>query len=167
MSDHLDELVEQLGSRDGMARKRAREELVVAGAPAAPRLRPLLTSSDKRLRWEALKTLAAIGDPESAEAFRTFLDDPDADIRWLAASGLIKLGSASVRSVLQALSDPKAPRGRLEMGRRVLNKLAADDQELAGILTPLMQVINGTDQAVIAERAARALSDVDRATGRI
>ena len=133
---------------------------------AAPRLRPLLASPEKRLRWEALKALAAIGDPGSLDAFRTLLDDPDADLRWLAASGLIKLGDMSVRPVLQALSDPKAPRGRLEMGRRVLNELAAGDPELSAHLAPLMEVINGTDQAVIAERAARALSDVDRTSGR-
>jgi HEAT repeat protein len=167
MGDHIDELVDGLGSKDGMARKQAREELVKTGASAAPKLRPLLDSPDKRLRWEALKALAAIADPDSLEAFRTLLDDPNADMRWLAASGLIKLGPPSVRPVLQALSDPKAPRGRLEMGRRVLNKLAGDDQELAGVLAPLMEVINGNDQAVIAERAARALSHFDRTTGRV
>jgi HEAT repeat protein len=164
--DQLDGQLQELGSSNGMTRMRAREELVKAGMEAAPRLRPLLNSPETRLRWEALKALAVIGDPGSLDAFRTFLDDPDSDIRWLAASGLIKLGDVSVRPVLQALSDPKAPRGRLEMGRRVLNELAGGDPQLSAQLAPLMEVINGTDQAVIAERAARALSDVDRTSGR-
>jgi hypothetical protein len=75
------------------------------------------------------------------------------------------LGPRSIRPVLQALSDPRAPRGRLEMGRRVLSKLSSDDQVLKDIVAPLVEVINGNDQAVVAERAARALSDLDRASG--
>ena len=47
--------------------------------------------------------------------------------------------------MLQALSDPKAPRGRLEMGRRVLGELSSDDKVLAGVVAPLMEVINGND----------------------
>jgi HEAT repeat protein len=163
MDDHLDRFIAELGSSDGMARKRAREALVLAGRPAAPLLRHLLAGGDKRLRWEALKALAAIGDPGSLEDFVRFLDDPESDLRWLAATGLIRLGPRSVRPVLQALTDPKAPRGRLEMGRRVLSEFANDSEDLAHSLAPLMEVIGGNDQAVIAERAARALSDVDLA----
>ena len=57
-------------------------------------------------------------------------------------------------------------RGRLEMSRRVLGELAADNKVLADIIAPLMQVIGGNDPAVIAERAARALSDFDETIGR-
>jgi HEAT repeat protein len=167
MDDDLNGLIDQLGGSDGMARKRAREALVQMGAAAAPPLRPLLESRDKRVRWEALKALAAIGDPGDLEDFVRFLDDPDADMRWLAATGLIKLGRPAVRPVLQALSDPKAPRGRLEMGRRVLGESAKDDDALRQGLGPLMEVIGGNDQAVIAERAARALDVFDRASGRV
>jgi HEAT repeat protein len=165
MGDDLEGLISELGSKDGMIRKQARESLVLVGEPAAPRLRDLLASPDKRVRWEALKTLAVIADPGSLAEFVTLLDDPSSDLRWLAATGLIRLGQRSTRPVLQALSDPKAPRGRLEMGRRVLGELSGDDRVLAGILAPLMKVINGNDQAVIAERAARALSDFDQGPG--
>jgi HEAT repeat protein len=161
----LDGLIRELGSKDGMARKQARESLVLVGEPAVPRLRELLTSPHKQTRWEAVKALSAIADLSSLEEFVALLDEPNADLRWLAATGLIQLGPRSVRPVLQALSDPKAPRGRLEMGRRVLGKLSSDDQVLVGIVAPLMEVINGNDQAVIAERAARALSDFDQAAG--
>jgi HEAT repeat protein len=159
--DDLEQLIGDLRSHDGMTRKRAREGLVLVGTPAAPRVREFLTSPDKRVRWEAVKTLATIADPESLGEFIALLDDPSSDLRWLAATGLIRLGPRSVRPVLRILSDPKAPRGRLEMGRRVLGALSSDDQVLAGVVAPLMEVINGNDQAVIAERAARALSDFD------
>jgi HEAT repeat protein len=162
MGDYLDGLINELGSKDGMARKQARESLVLLGEPAAPRVRELLTSTRKQVRWEAVKTLAAIGDPGSLEEFVALLDDPSSDLRWLAATGLIRLGHRSIRPVLRALSDPKAPRGRLEMGRRVLSRLSGGNEALAGVLAPLLEVINGNDQAVIAERAARALSAITR-----
>jgi HEAT repeat protein len=165
MEDNLDGLIADLSSSDGMARKRARESLVLAGESAAPGLRGLLKSPDKRVRWEALKALAAIRDPESLTDFVSYLDDPDSDLRWLAATGLIRLGSRSVRPVVQALTGPKAPRGRLEMGRRVLGELARDNEVLASAIAPLMEVIGGNDPAVIAERAARALDAIDRAAG--
>jgi len=71
-----------------------------------------------------------------------------------------------VRPVLRALTGTSLPRGRLEMSRRILGDLFADNKVLADILSPLMQVIAGTDPAVISARAARALADLDRATGR-
>jgi HEAT repeat protein len=167
MDDHAQGLVNLLNGNDGMARKRARETLVLAGEPAAPGLRALLGSKDKQARWEAIKGLASIGDPADLETFLALLDDPNSDLRWLAATGLIQLGPRSVRPVLRALTDPAAPRGRLEMGRRVLGELASDNKVLSDIVAPLMQVIGGNDQAVISERAARALSDLDGAVGRL
>ena len=166
MDDYLQGLIDSLSSADGMARMRARETLVLVGDPAVPRLRALLAGPDKRVRWEAVKTLAAIVDPGSLEEFLGLLDDPDSDLRWLAATGLIELGPRAVRPVLRALTGTSLPRGRLEMSRRILGDLFADNKVLADILSPLMQVIAGTDPAVISARAARALADLDRATGR-
>ena len=113
MGDDLDGLISELDSKDGIARKQARESLALVGKPAAPRLRELLNSPDKQTRWEAIKTLAAIADPGSLAEFVALLDDPSSDLRWLAATGLIRLGPRTVRPVLQVLSDPKAPRCRL------------------------------------------------------
>jgi HEAT repeat protein len=166
MDDYLQQLMNGLSSEDGMARKRARETLVLVGDPAVPRLRALLSSPDKQLRWEAVKTLAAIVDSDSLGEFLTLLDDPDSDLRWLAATGLIQLGPRAARPVLQALTGPSLPRGRLEMSRRILGELASDNMVLAEILSPLMQVIGGNDPGVVNARAARALGDLDRGTGR-
>ena len=166
MDEHLQGLIDGLSSNDGMARMRARETLVLVGDPAVPGLHALLAGPDKRLRWEAAKTLAAIVDPGSLGEFSKLLDDPDSDLRWLAATGLIEIGPRAVRPVLQALTGTSLSRGRLEMSRRVLGELYADNKVLAEILSPLMQVIAGNDPAVINARAARALADLDRATGR-
>jgi hypothetical protein len=166
MDDYLQRLIEGLSSKDGMARMRARETLVLVGDPATPRLKALLDDPDKRLRWEALKTLAALVDPGSVGEFSKLLDDPDSDLRWLAATGLIELGPRAARPALQALTSTSLSRGRLEMSRRILGDLSADNKVLAEILLPLMQVIAGNDPAVVNARAARALADLDRATGR-
>src|SRR5512138_1008592 len=89
MDDYVDGLISDLTGSDGMARKRARECLELVGEPAAPRLRELLASKDKQTRWEAIKSLAAIADPGSLDEFVALLDDPNSDLRWLAATGLI------------------------------------------------------------------------------
>ena len=49
----------------------------------------------------------------------------------------------------------------------VLNEFANADEALAHSLVPLMEVIGGNDQAVIAQRASRALHEYDRMTGRV
>jgi HEAT repeat protein len=166
MDDHLENLVSGLGGVDGMARKRARETLVLVGDPAVARLRSLLAGSDKNLRWEAAKALGAIVDPESVDTFVKLLDDPNSDLRWLAATGLIELGPRSIRPILRSLSDPGVPRGHLEMSHRALGELAKDNDVLAGIVAPVVEVLRQDDRGVIAAIAARALSDLDRATGR-
>jgi HEAT repeat protein len=166
MDDHLQQLIDGLSSQDGMARKRARETLVLVGDPAVSRLRALLSGPDKQLRWEAVKTLAAIVDSSNLEELLALLDDPDSDLRWLAATGLIQLGPRAARPVLQGLTSASLSRGRLEMSRRILGELSSDNKVFAEILAPLMQVIGGNDPAVINARAARALADLDRGTGR-
>ena len=166
MDDHLERLLSGLSSGDGMAKKRARETLVLVGTPAVPRLQALLADSDKSVRWEAAKALGAVIDPGSVDAFLKLLDDPSSDLRWLAATGLIELGPRSVRPVLRSLTDPSVPRGHLEMSHRVLGELATGNDVLAGIVRPVVEMLGRNDRGVIAATAARALSDFDRATGR-
>ena len=166
MDDHVERLLEGLKSADGMGRKRARETLILVGDPALPRLRALLKGSDKQLRWEAAKALGAMMDPGSVDSFVKLLDDPNSDLRWLAATGLIELGPRSVRPVLQSLNDPAVPRGHLEMSHRVLGELAKGNDVLAGIVGPVLEMLGRNDRGVTAATAARALSDLDRATGR-
>jgi HEAT repeats len=166
MDDHLERLLDGLKSGDGVARKRARETLVLVGDAAIPRLQALLERPDKQLRWEAAKALGTMVDPDSVDTFVRLLDDPNSDLRWLAATGLIELGPRSVRPVLRSLNDPAAPRGHLEMSHRVLGELAKENDVIAGIVGPVVEMLGRNDRGVIAATAARALSDLDRATGR-
>lgn len=169
MEQSLDELLEALAGDNGTARKRARETLVLVGEPAVEPLRALLESPQKRLRWEATKTLAAMIDPPSVDEFVRSLDDGQSDVRWLAADGLINLGPRSVGPVLESLLDRPLSTGRREMSRRVLRQLASENQVLAEIVEPVVEVLEAAsaDPGVVASRASRALSDLDRVTGRL
>jgi HEAT repeat protein len=166
MDEHLERLLSGLSSGDGMAKKRARETLVLVGDPAVPGLQALLASADKSAQWEAAKALGAVIDPGSLDAFVQLLDDPSSDLRWLAASGLIALGPRSVRPILRSLTDPSVPRGHLEMSHRILGELAKGNGVLADVVRPVVEILGRNDPGVIAATAARALSDLDRATGR-
>jgi HEAT repeat protein len=166
MDDHLNDLFTHLRSSDGVARKRSRETLVLAGDAAVPGLHTLLGDPDKQVRWEAVKALAAVRDPGSLDIMLKVLDDPDSDLRWLAATGLIDLGPRVVRPVLQSLGHAEVTRGRLQMGHRILAELAKENELLANIVRPLLETLSRDDRGVTAVSAARALGDLDRATGR-
>ncbi len=169
MEEMLDKLVGELASEDGMARKRARETLVLVGEPAVAPVRALLASPQKRVRWEAVKTLAAMIDAPSVEAFVRQLDDEHSEVRWLAADGLIGLGPRSAGPVLKSLlREPLSP-GHRQMARRVLRQLSSDNEVLAEIIRPVVDVLDmeTLDPGVIVAKAGRALGDLDRVTGRL
>lgn len=169
MNDLLDRLVAGLANEDGMTRKRARETLVLVGDPAVARVKALLTSPHKRLRWEAVKTLAAMIDVPSVDEFVGMLDDQHSDVRWLAGDGLIGLGPRSVAPLLASLLGEPLSQGRRQMTRRVLRQLSSDNQALAEIVGPVVEALDmeTLDSGVVATKAERALDDLERATGRL
>ena len=56
-------LIAALGGPNPADRQHARDMLVAVGRPAVGPLVRLLDDPDHRVRWEVVKTLAAIGDP--------------------------------------------------------------------------------------------------------
>ncbi len=169
MEHYVEELVEALASEDGMKRKQARETLVLVGDPAIEPVRDLIASREKRVRWEAAKTLAAMVDPPSVEIFVGLLDDPLPDLRWIAGDGLINLGPRTTQAVLQSLLRSPLSKGRRQGAHRVLRGLSAENQVLSDIVGPVIDALaTETDsQSVVATRAGRALSNLDRVTGRL
>lgn len=161
----LNDLIEGLGSEDGLKRKAARETLVLMGEPAAPELRALLSSTNKRIRWEAVKTLAAIVDPASVDAFLEMLADDNSDVRWLAGSGLINLGPRSVAPLLESLVQHPESMGRQQAAGRILRALSSDNEVLANVIAPIVGVLERSDPGVIAFNAAAALNELGKITG--
>ena len=101
---NLESLMNALASRDGVTRLKARESLVALGRPAVLLLiRALRGSKVDQVRWEAAKTLGAIGDARAVPALVKALEDTDPDVAWLAAEALQKLGKAAWPTLLRAL----------------------------------------------------------------
>ncbi|MEN6451459.1 MAG: HEAT repeat domain-containing protein, partial [Thermoguttaceae bacterium] len=98
-------LVETLRSKDAVARRRAREQLVMAGRVAVRPLLELLHDHKPHVRWEAAKALASIGDPKTASALAEVVEEDDEfDVRWVAGEGLIAMGPEGLRALLGALA---------------------------------------------------------------
>jgi len=99
----IKQLIECLCDDDGLERKKAREKLVAKGKNMIDFLMELLNNPKRIYRWEALKTMEEIGDPISIPLFIRALEDDESDVRWIAAEGLIKIGTQSIKPLLKTL----------------------------------------------------------------
>jgi hypothetical protein len=93
----------ELGSRNGMARRHAREAFVRAGWAATDYLIDSLSNRNVTVRWEAAKALGSIADPKAASALVRALMDESFEVQWLAAEALIDLGQATLKPLLEGL----------------------------------------------------------------
>lgn len=99
----VEQLIEQLGDRNGLVRQQARIKLVRRGEKAVEPLIEALANRTGYTHWEAAKALSQIGSPKAAEALIEALEDDEFSVRWLAAEGLIALGQDSLKPLLEAL----------------------------------------------------------------
>jgi HEAT repeat protein len=103
MNKQIERLIVQLQGKNGMQRKKARNELVNIGKVALPFLINLLTDPKDQSRWEACKALGSIADTSTAIPLLGALNDESPEIRWLAAEALIAIKSAAVIPILDSL----------------------------------------------------------------
>lgn len=154
-------LVKQLSDRSGRVREKARNTLVLIGEAAVPSLLDLAGTRDKRTRWEVAKTLAAIADPASIPAQVRLLSDAESDIRWVAATGLIKLGPRVLPSVLQAVIDDPNSISLRRSVHHVLHDLAGENPVVEELVGPVMEVLGDTSPAgTIPPAADQALTRI-------
>ncbi len=99
----LTKLLPQLGDKRGVIRQSAREKIISLGNVCIEYLANLLENPKKIIRWEAVKALTELADPDSAPLFILAMEDKDEDIRWIAAVGLIILGEDSIKPILETL----------------------------------------------------------------
>ena len=103
-STSLTSLIDMLASEDGTIRTKARKALTALGRPAVTLLIHTLQSSKLECaRWEAAKTLGAIGDRREIPQLVEALDDSAPDVAWLAAEALRKFKKAAWSSLLSLL----------------------------------------------------------------
>jgi HEAT repeat protein len=100
--------MDTLAGKNGAARMKARKSLVALGKPAVSSLIRLLQNSDsEHVRWEAAKTLGAIGDIRALRPLVQALEDNNPDVTWVAAEALRKFKKAAWPSLLRALIKSK------------------------------------------------------------
>lgn len=100
MSEEIKKLIEELTGENGIVRQKARHKLVQLGSPAIDYLIELQYSENHKARWEAIKAIGQIADPESIPILINSLEDEKFDVRWLAAEGLIEVGKDSVKPLV-------------------------------------------------------------------
>ncbi len=125
---NLGSLMNLLASENGATRMKARKSLVALGKPAVPSLtRTLQNSKEDHVRWEAAKTLGAIGDVRSIPALVSALEDSDQGVVWLAAEALGKFKKIAWPPLLRALVKSEKDSVSLRLGaHHVLRKQKED-----------------------------------------
>jgi HEAT repeat protein len=159
-------LVLALSSRERCEREQARSSLVARGAAAVGSLvRVLLASPDRQTRWEAAKALGQIGDPAGAPALVIALDDRHFGVQWLAAEGLISMGTAGLPPLLSALESHPESGILRDAAHHVLSSQA--DMGQFSSLEPLLQALDaGEPNVTIIVLAAQAREALESAAPR-
>ena len=147
-------LIAKLASDDGVARVKARRQLVVYKARAVAPLIEALSDDRHWVRWEAAKALSQIGNQESIHALLEALSDKEFDVRWLAAEGLIRIGRKSVVPILATLVGDADSRLVREGIHHVLHDMKKGD--LGQVLRPILAALEGNEPTLQAPLAARA-----------
>lgn len=156
----INSIIKRLESNDGIERVKAREALVAQGKAAIPPLIGALKNRHDWTRWEAVKTLADIGDPTATQALIDALEDHEFAIRWLAAEGLIHIGSASMEPLLKALIDRPRSSWLKEGAHYVLHDLR--EPRLRPLLKTVISAIEDVDSNLKVPIAAKSTLDVVR-----
>ena len=153
-SEHIQRLIAQLRSSDGMARDLACQQLVQIGRSAVTPLIEALRDHDQRVRLEAIGVLGEIGDPAAApELIRCMSEDERFANRWLAAESLIALKREGVIPLLRALE--RASWGDVwlrEGAHHVLRSLLGT--ALGPAIAPILPAIDGPELGLTTPLAA-------------
>lgn len=156
------ELITALTSSDLNERLRAQHSLITRGHEAVPALLSALVDEDAHRRSSAAQVLAVIADPSTAAALAGALDDDEAPVRWVAAEGLIGLGTVGAKAALRALvnADSMSPQLKASV-RHILVKLR-DNAPAGQITEPVLDAMHEfeVDEMILVE-AHRALSKLE------
>jgi len=159
-ADSVAALINGLASKNGQTREIARASLVSIGKPAVPYLLPLLDNRKHQIRWEAVKALGEIKDPAAIDGLILALLDEEFAVRWLAAEGLVALGSQVVLPLLKSLTQVKESTSILlrDGAHHILRALITDDPEkkLQPVLTALEDIEFTSKVPPAAELALKA-----------
>jgi HEAT repeat protein len=118
----IDALVAGLTSGNWMKRHDARVALEHIGGSVAEPVAELLRTGDDLARWEAARTLVAIGTPAVAPTLADALDDEEPGVRWFASEALRRLGPTGTIATLRELGRHISSGWMHEGAHRVLRR---------------------------------------------
>lgn len=147
------ELLRTMDGKDGVAREKARAQLVAMGSAAIPHLVQAAQGGRFQLRLEATRALAKLGDQNTAEALARQFDDCG-EIGWAAAEGLKNMGSIGARAVLQQLMMHPGSHGVRIAAHHALRE--AHDSRVLAAVAPVVAALADSAPASEAPVAAFA-----------
>lgn len=96
VAEAVEPLVQALRDPDPLVVTLAEDALEQAGSAAVPVLLRVLETGSYAVRLEAIRALAAIGDPQAIPALYAALDEDSALMEYFASQGLEKMGVGMV-----------------------------------------------------------------------
>lgn len=135
----IDMLAAGLGSRSRRKRTHCRHELAAIGKPVIPALCTLLNAKKRQVVWEAVKTLAQMQHPDCIPGLLTAMEDTRFDICWVAAEGMVALGSPALKKLLERLQERPDIFSLREGAHHVIRALLGDNpwKEMQDVLLQL------------------------------
>lgn len=153
----INEFIEILKSKDGIARQNARNSLVIIGEPALDELIKAFKIKEKPLHWEVAKALSQIGTSKAARVLVDALEDHDFSVRWIAAEGLIHMGPVGLLPLLKALRKKTDSVWLREGSHHVIHDLVNRklvNESTRKSLIPVLDALNHIDPVIQANTAA-------------
>jgi HEAT repeat protein len=156
------ELIEKYEDNNGLIREKARHSLVNMGTRVVPYLHKLADIDDDTFRWEICKTISEIADENSIDILIKVLKDPNGDIRWIAAEGLIHIGRKSIPSLLREIMHSNDSLFLREGAHHVISKLVynKDKDRFLSLLDSLESKSETSELAPL--EASRLLSGIKK-----
>jgi HEAT repeat protein len=154
----VDSLIEELKSKDGLVRQKARNALVRIGEPASDALLKAFEDKSDVMHWEVAKALSQIGSAKAGKTLIQALEDKEFSVRWIGAEGLIHMGQAGVQELLKALIERPDSVWLREGAHHVFHDLIHKtliDAATREQLTPVLEAINHLDPVTETNWAAR------------
>jgi len=141
----IDAFVHDLENEDGITRQKARHALVRIGIPALEALTDTFeTKRNAYAHWEAAKAISTIGGPKAVTPLLRALGDNDFSIRWIAAEGLIAIGSSALEALTTVLAAEEPTPILCESAHHVIHDLIHKqliDEVTIAQVEPLQQVL--------------------------
>ena len=136
-------LSNDLGSKNGIVRQKARNALIQIGLPALESLTVVFeTKKNAYAHWEAAKAISTIGGPEAVSPLLHALADDDFSIRWIAAEGLVGVGGIALEFLAKTLVEEEPPPYFYEGAHHIIHDMISKkiiDEEMATQIEPLLK----------------------------